>query len=443
MNTRLWMFLSVCLAAFTRPAWAADWPQWRGPERSGVSKETGLLKVWPKKGPRWVWTYKNAGIGFSGPAVVDNRLYTLGARGETEYLFALDVKTGEELWHTKVGAIFTFKGNSYGDGPRSTPTVDGKWIYALGGMGDLVCVEKDKGKEKWRTNLVNKLGGSLSATAGSPAPIGWGFSEGPLVDGDQLVCTPGGKQGTLAALNKKTGEVLWRSEKLTDDATYSSLVPTTVGGIRQYVVLTYRGTKGGAVAGVEAKTGNVLWEYPQPHWDVTAIVPTPLVQDASVYVSVGYGAGCDLLQLSTRGRGPFQVKQVYKKRNRRTMKNEFGGVVRVGKYLYGHSDKIGWVCQDWGTGKSLWESKQLVRGSLIAADGHLYLFSDEGTAVLIEASPKGYSESGRFDIPEKSKLGPARKGNSRAKIWTPPVIADGRLFLRDQEYLFCYDVRQK
>src|SRR5262249_27981147 len=159
--------------------------------------------------------------------------------------------------------MYTFKGNSYGDGPRSTPRVDGKLLYALGGMGDLICVKTSDGKPQWRTNLLRKFGASLSATAGSPANIGWGLREGTLVDGNQLACTPGGKKGTVLALNKKTGEELWRSDKLTDDATYSSLVVTTIGGVRQYVVLTYRGTQGGAVVGIEAKTGKVLWEYPQ------------------------------------------------------------------------------------------------------------------------------------------------------------------------------------
>src|SRR5262249_28180235 len=158
----------------------------------------------------------------------------------------------------------------------------------------------------------------------------------------------------------------------------------------QYVTLTYRGTKGGAVAGVDAQTGRVLWQYPQRDWNVTAVVPTPIVHEDHVYVTVGYGAGCDLLKLSVKG-GKFQFKQEYKKRSRKTMKNEFGGVVRVGNCLYGHSDKIGWVCQDFKTGKSLWENKTaLVRGSVTCADGRLYLFSDEGTAVLIEASPNGW-----------------------------------------------------
>jgi outer membrane protein assembly factor BamB len=435
----------LCLAFLAGPGRAADWPQWRGPDRSGVSRETGLLKAWPKKGPKLLWTYREAGIGFSGPAVVGDRLYTLGARGDTEYVIALDVKTGQEVWHTKVGPIYTFPGNSYGDGPRSTPTVDGDVLYALGGLGDLVCVACKDGKERWRKNLLKDLGGSLAATAGSPKGIGWGYSEGPLVDGDQLICSPGGKQGTLAALDKQTGKVKWRSKSLPDDATYVSLVAAEIGGVRQYVAETYRGEQeGGAVVGVAAKDGALLWTFPQPRWNVTAIVPTPIVHENAVYVSVGYGAGCDLLQVSPAGKGKFRVKQLYKTASRRNMKNEFGGVVRVDGHVYGYSDKIGWVCQELTTGKIAWKNKQkLVRGSLIGADGHLYLFSDEGTAVLIEASPKGWKEGGRFDLPEQSKLKGTRKGNSRAKIWTPPVVANGRLYLRDQELLFCYDVAEK
>lgn len=214
MKTPVVVVLSLVVVGL---AAAADWPQWRGPDRSGVSKETGLLKSWPKEGPARLWTYKNLGIGYSGPAIVGDRLYTMGARDEVTYVIALDVNKGTELWSAKVGPIFTYAGNSWGDGPRSTPTIDGDHLYSLDANGELVCLETAKGKEIWRKNLAKDLGGEMMTE--------WGFSESILIDGDKLICTPGGDKGTLAALDKKTGAVLWRSTELKNKAPYSSTMP--------------------------------------------------------------------------------------------------------------------------------------------------------------------------------------------------------------------------
>ena len=237
------MSLAVCALAG-----AADWPQWRGPERTGVSKETGLLKSWPKEGPKLLWTYKNLGIGFSGPAIVGDRLYTMGARNEVTYVIALDIKNGSEIWSHKVGPIFTQ--DAYGDGPRSTPTIDGEYLYALDGNGELVCLETAKGKEIWRKNLIKDLGGELMTE--------WGYSESVLIDGDKLICTPGGDKGTLAALDKKTGAVLWRSTELKNKAPYSSVMAAQIGGVRQYIQTSFIDkTAGGAVCGFDAKDGDI------------------------------------------------------------------------------------------------------------------------------------------------------------------------------------------
>jgi outer membrane protein assembly factor BamB len=438
MKTRFLFVLLTALSVAAATALAADWPQWRGPDRTGVSRETGLLKSWPKEGPTLMWTARTLGIGFSGPAVVGDRLYTMGARDEMTYVIALDVSKGNEVWSTKIGPIFTFEGNTWGDGPRSTPTVDGDRLYALDGTGELVCLDTAKGGIVWRKNLIKDFGGEMMTE--------WGYSESPLVDGDLLICTPGGDKGTLAALNKKTGEVVWRSSELKNKAPYSSVMLGMGAGKRQYVQTSYIDEiKGGQVSGFSTADGKLLWIQPMFKGHSYAIAPTPILRDDLVYVTSGYGGGCHLFALSPKGK-TVASKDVYSKKIQKTVKNTHGGVVLVGDHVYGHSEGLGWVCQELKTGEVAWKEKNKLScqsGSITCADGRLYLYSDIGATVLLEANPKEWQESGRFQIPEKSKLGPARRTGRSAKIWTPPVVANGRLYLRDQELLFCYDVAEK
>jgi outer membrane protein assembly factor BamB len=443
MKTRL-LPVAVCLLAVALPALAADWPQWRGPDRTNVSRETGLLQDWPKAGPPLVWTYKNTGLGFSTVAVVGDRLYTLGAlkdgTSENEYLIALDVKGDKprEAWKVKLGPIFTFKGNTWGDGPRGTPTVSGKHVYALGGQGELVCAEVAGGKEVWRKNLSKDLGGEMMSE--------WGYSESPLIDGDLLICTPGGEKGTLAALDRLTGAVRWRSTGLKNAAPYSSVVVSAAGKVRQYVQTSYViETETGYVSGFAAKDGKVLWTETLNTGKSYAIAPTPVVRGDLVYVTAGYDYGCHLFKLTKAG-DKFKAEDQYSRKARKSMLNTHGGVVLVGDHIYGHSENLGWVCQEFKKGNLAWRDKvqlECTSGAITAADGRLYLFSDEGEAVLLEASPKGWKEHGRFTIPQKSNA-PADRPTSRgAGIWTQPVVANGRLYLRDQELLFCFDVKAK
>jgi outer membrane protein assembly factor BamB len=442
---RLRWFLAIgCVAVAGLGAVAADWPQWRGPDRTDISKETGLLKAWPKDGPPLLWKYENTGIGFSGPAIVGERLYTMGARDEMGYVLALDVKTGQEVWHTKLGPIIPFKINGYGDGPRGTPTVDGDLLYALGEQGELVCLQADDGKEVWRKNLVKDFGGQIMEyEPGS----NWGYTESPLVDGEKLVCCPGGPGGTMIALDKKTGSMIWRSTELKDQATDSSIMPAEIDGVRQYIQTTFKGSGmgGGAVVGVAAKDGKLLWQFPVDRYDIYAIIPTPVVRGDLVYATAGYNAGCDLLKITKEASGSFKAKEMYSRLSQRVMKNEHGGVVLVGDHIYGYSDGKGWVCQDFKTGKLVWDERNRLegKGSLTCADGYLYLFSDTGTAALIKATPDGWQESGRFTLLQTSKLRETRRTSQSAGVWTHPVVANGRLYLRDQELLYCYDVRQK
>ena len=434
MKARSAIILAVVIVLVPMSIFAGDWPQWRGPNRDDIASETGLLKSWPKAGPPLLWTYTNAGIGYSGPAIVGDRLFLIGARDGTEYVFALDLKsvsgkTIKEVWSAKIGPLFTWKGNDFNAGPSATPTVDGDLLYALGGQGQLICVETATGTERWRKNLPVDLGAEVNPIGGSPEKLGWGFTWSPLVDGDHLICVPGGPQGTLAALDKRTGQVLWRSKELTDQSTYSSPIVIDIAGIRQYVQLTNEG-----VSGVSAKDGSLLWRYPKkpPYGDV--VIPTPIFHAGCVYVSAGYGAGCDLIKLIPAGQ-KFKAEKVYANK---IMVNQQGGVVLVSDHLYGYSEGKGWVCQEWASGKMVWSQRRaLGRGSLTYADGKLYCYGeDDAVAALVDASASGWKEHGRFELPQHSKL-----RRSSGKIWTHPVVAHGRLYLRDQDLLFCYDLR--
>lgn len=413
MKRRVWMLVALTWLV-SWAALAADWPQFRGPSRDDLSRETGLLKKWPASGPKLVWTNKEAGIGYSGPAVVSGIVYTMGSWEGKEHVYALDAKTGKRLWAAEFGNEFK---NGYGDGPRSTPTVDGGFLYAMGGQGTLVCMETKGGKVVWSKSMQKDLKGKMMS--------GWGYTESPLVDGDLVVCSPGGGDGTLAALNKKTGAVVWRSKDFKDSACYSSPIMAQVGGVKQYIQMTGEG-----VGGVSAKDGSLIWRYPRQH--KTAAIPTPIFADNQVYITAGYGVGCSLVKLDPKN-DKVEIDEVY---FNKTLVNHHGGVVKVGDYLYGYSDSGGWTCQEFKTGKAVWQDKKLGKGSITYADGMLYCYAEgDGTCVLIEASPKGWQEHGRFKIPEQTT-----KRSKQGKIWTHPVICDGRLYLRDQDLIFCFDV---
>lgn len=388
---------------------AADWPQWRGPKRDGQSPETALLQEWPQSGPPLLWKTNGLGAGYSSLSVAAGRIYTMGDRADSSFIHALDL-SGKPLWSAKVGK--PGGGGGY-PGPRCTPTVDGDRVYALGQYGDLVCVEAATGKEVWRKNLRKDFGGEVG---------GWGYSESPLVDGEQVICTPGGKQGTLLALNKKTGAKTWQSYQWLDSAEYASPIVAEIGGQRQYIQLT-----GESVGGVAANSGRLLWSATRK--GSTAIIPTPVVRDNHVFVTSGYGVGCHLFKITGSGTS-FKAEQVY---SSKSMVNHHGGVVLLGEHLYGYSDGKGWACVKFDNGELVWSDKKLGKGSVSYADGRLYLRGEgsKGTVALIEATPEGYREKGRFDQPERSGK----------EAWPHPVIAGARLYLRDQDKLFCYDIK--
>jgi outer membrane protein assembly factor BamB len=442
------LLLGACVVLTATTAFGADWPQFRGPNRDDISRETGLLKSWPEGGPKLAWKVTGIGEGYAGVSVVAGKAYTMGEDSSSSYIRALDEATGKALWSAKVGPIGG--GQNY-PGPRCTPAVDGNLVVALGQHGDLVAVDAATGKELWRTHLVNELGGGMMS--------GWGYSESPLIDGDKVICTPGGAKGTLAALDRKTGKVLWRSTDWTDKAAYASIVPATIHGVKQYVQLTGdarsgesrgerkpgekkgerkggdRGGEGGSVpgsiAGVDAATGKLLWKAPRT--GRTAVIPTPIVSGDLVYVTSGYANGCNLFRIEKSGAG-FTATQVYAKKD---ITNQHGGVVQLGDLVFGFSDSNGWLWQNLKTGDIVqtWPQKEFGKGAVSCADGLLYLRleRDKGTVVLLDPSTDGVKVRGRFDQPDRSKK------NS----WPHPVVANGRLYLRDQDVLLAYDVKQK
>lgn len=401
---------------------AADWPQWRGPNRDGISKETGLLKSWPEAGPALPWKATGMGVGYSSVAVSKGRIYTMGDVGDAAVVLALDEKTGKILWTTPIGA--PYPQDKSRPGTRSTPTVDGDLLFALDPHGNLVCLETATGKERWKKNLSSDFRGQMMS--------GWRYSESPLVDGEKVLTTPGGPSGAVVALDRKTGATVWQSKAVSDKAGYSTIAPAEILGVKQYVQLT-----GSSVFGLATGSGDVLWRAERV--GKTAVIPTPIVSGAQIYVTSGYGVGCNAFAVA-KDSGGFKATELWldadgSRPMAGNMVNHTGGVILLDGYLYGHSDKGGYTCQNFKTGKTEWSKSVNAKGSVTCAEGMLYFRSDgrAGTVTLVEATPKAYVEKGQFDQPDRSSF------NS----WAHPVVANGKLYLRDMDVLLCYDVKAK
>lgn len=392
---------------------AADWPQWRGANRDDISPDKSILNPWPAKGPKQLWLSKEGGLGYSGFSVVGNQLFTMGAQNGGEDVICLDPETGTKKWTSQIDSrVYP---NNWGDGPRSTPTVDGDRIYALSANGTLACLTAREGKLVWKKDLVTDLGGELQS---------WGYTESVLIEGGKVICTPGGSKGTLAALDKMTGEVVWRSTGMTEPAQYSSTIPVTVEGKRQIVQLLTR-----KVFGVNPENGELLWK--SDFSGSTAVIPTPIFKDGYLYVTAGYGVGCRLYKLG--GKDPEIVYE------NNVVVNHHGGVILADGKLYGNSDKGGWKCQDFLTGEEVWRSDAMGKGGIGYSAGHLVCVDEKsGEVALVKASGEGWKEEGRFKLDPQTKQ---RKPQGR--IWVHPVIVNGRLYLRDQELIYCYDVKGK
>lgn len=391
---------------------SAAWPQFRGSNRDAKSTETGLLKQWPASGPRLLWKAEGLGRGYSSVAVAGGMVVTMGdGRDGSSKVHAISESNGSMLWSSsRIGKT----GGNY-DGTKSTPAIDvatGK-LYALGQFGDFVCLNTSDGSEVWRKNLQSDFGGKVG---------GWNYAESPLLDGDRVIVSPGGRQGVVMAVNKTSGSSLWRSRQFAEEAQYVSTVPSMVGGTKNYIQMTQQ-----TLAAVDAQSGNLVWRIPRA--GKTAVIPSPVVYNDIVFVASGYNVGCNAFQIRSQG-GRLTTRQLYANKD---LVNHHGGIVLVDKYVYGHSDRGGWKCMDITNGRVMWQNQGVGKGSVVFADGHLICRSETGSGkvALVEASPSAYREKGRFNQPDRSNR------NS----WAHPVVANGKLFLRDGDILLCYDLK--
>ncbi len=396
-----WMAGTACAAA----PQAGEWPGWRGPNRDGKSPDTGLLKEWPAGGPPKLWQADDIGRGFSSVAVSGGLVYITGDVGNTLMLFAFDMN-GNRKWQNTVDAAW----QKDHPGARSTPMIDGGKLYLVSGHGLIGCLDAKTGRPLWSRKMKD-FGGDVP---------GWGYAESVLIDGNLAVVTPGGKN-CLVALDKRTGQPVWSSTGFDAPAQYGSCL-----GLKfQNVPLIVAGTGGGIVC-VGAANGTALWSNP---WSAgnTANCPTPAYADGYVFWANGYGKSGICMKLAAAG-GRVTAQQAWTTRD---MDCHHGGYIIDKGYIYGnHSD--GWVCLDLKTGKRQWREQGVGKGSLCWADGMLYLFGENGgRAGLATCSPQGMQMKGTFNV--------AGEGTS----WAHPVVIGGRLYLRYDTHLYCFDVKAK
>jgi outer membrane protein assembly factor BamB len=398
----------VCAAS----VFADDWPGFLGPRREAICRETGLMKQWPEGGPPLAWKTSGLGEGFSTVSVVGNILYTQGHKDGKQWVTALDVgKQGKLIWQVDFGPIRNEPANR--PGSRPVPTIDGDRLYTTGIGGDIACMDVKDGRVVWQKDFVRDFGGIL--------PM-WGYAESPLVDGPWVICTPGGEKNTVVALDKSNGEKVWGAA-VGDKAAYSSLLKATIDGVEQYVTLTQKG-----VIAVRAKDGKFLWRYDAPASE-RANCSECIVSGNSVFASTAYGCGGGRADVKRSG-DQFQANEVFFTKK---MQNHHGGMVLIDGMLYGCNNPKDLTCLDFNTGEIKWTDKTAGKCSVLYAEGMLYCRDENGPISLVEATPLGFKLKGRFDQPDRSKL------NS----WPYLVIANGMMYVRDQDVLLCYDVRDK
>ncbi|MFN0085702.1 MAG: PQQ-binding-like beta-propeller repeat protein [Blastocatellia bacterium] len=391
------------------PAAPGDWPQWRGPDRTGLSRDTGLLKQWAAAGPAQSWTISNLGEGYGSIAIKGDRIFVQGTTTAASAVFCLNRADGSTIWSASVGPKLN---EGRGNGPRSTPTIDDDRVYVLTENGDLACLRLRDGSRVWSKNILKEFGGEN---------IRWLISESPLIDGNRLIVSPGGNGAGIVALDKMNGSVIWKSAELSDDAGYSSCIAADIGGVR--TIMNFNSTAG---VGVRASDGKLMWRYDRPA-NRTANCATPVFGDNKVFFSSGYGTGGGLLNLSAQN-GEVKMQEAYFTKE---MQNHHGGMVLVNGYLYGFSNQI-LTCLEFATGKLMWKDRSVGKGSLTYADGMLFLFSENNVVGLANASHEGYVERGRFQIADQGW-----------PSWAYPVVIGGKLYIRNQKTLTAYDVKAK
>jgi outer membrane protein assembly factor BamB len=407
------------LAAAILPAtFAADWPQFRGPQRTGISQEIGLLQEWPRQGPKLLWQLSDVGRGYGAPAIVGGRILIVSNRGRNnEFVQALSVEDGKVLWTTRLGNVGNPDMQPSYPMARSTPTVEGDRVYVESSDGDLACLEAASGKALWRKSLRRDFAGK---------PGTWAYAESPLIDGDVLLATPGGAQATLVALNKTNGAVIWESAVPGGEpAGYASPSVILAAGRKQYVQFLDK-----SVVGIDARTGSFLWRYGQTG-SGPANIAMPVSRGDYVYSTNSRRFGAALLRLAPAGDG-VSAEQVYFERD---LPNTLGGQVLLGETIYG-TNQEGPVAADFSTGKIRWRAEGVGPGSVFYAEKRLYFHGEKGDVALVEATPDAYREKGRFTPP-----GQPKRTDSKERAWSYPVVAGGRLYIRDLGVLWCYHVK--
>ncbi|MCP4888350.1 PQQ-like beta-propeller repeat protein [Rubripirellula sp.] len=401
-----------------------DWPTFRGADRTGVAPDTGLLDQWPEGGPTLLWEIDGMGRGYSSPAIARGQVFILGdglstTEDSDEYLICVNRADGKELWRFKTGEPWEKKGPESWQSSRSTATVDGDRVYTLTAFGQLYCLNTKTGEEVWKRHLKDDLDGNKADS--------WGYSESVTIDGEKLICTPGGGSNTLIALNKLNGELIWNCANPDDiGAGHASVVISEIAGNKIYVQTT-----GSGAMGVQASDGKLLWTYGIPK--TTAVIPTPIVRDDLVFFTAGYGLGGALLKQVPNNDGGVDIEEIYP--NSPALQNKHGGVVLVGDYLYGDSGDSGTpYCAELMTGDIAWKSRGSGRksASVVAADGKIFVRYSNGVMTMVNASPEEFTEKGSFKTP----------GSGERPSWAHPVIADGKLYLREGDKLLCYDLRK-
>ena len=402
-----------CLLAGLTPSavvHAADWPQWQGPDRTRISKETGLLKEWPTDGPRVIWTANNLGTGYGSMAVAGDRVFLQGARGSESVVIALNRADGKEVWAKALGPIETRMRTNMGAGPRGTPTVDGDRLYVLTENGDLACLKTD-GSAVWQMNILKEFGGSQ---------LQWMISESPLVDGPHVVVSPGGPGAGIVKLDKMTGKTVWTSKDLSDTAGYSSITVADVQGVRTYMTFTAQ-----AGVGVRASDGKLMFRYPKAANGV-ANIATPVFFNNKVFFSSAYGAGGGLLDLSVKD-GEVAATEVYHTTN---MRNHHGGMVLVDGYLV-------WVQRpDPDLPRVCDRQCHVARPQRRQRLGHL-----RGRPPLHSGREQRRSASPRRHRRRTVRRDASRFPQKGQLSWAHPVISDGRLYVRNQDTLLVYDIK--
>jgi len=418
------VFATVFFASSWTFAGDADWPQWRGPSRDGHAAPQSLLQQWSPGGPATKWEFRGAGIGYSTFAIVDDRLYTMGSKGHDCLTICVDTKTGGLIWETITSrsAVETDYSHGWGGGPRSTPTVDGEFVYSLSDVGVLACLQIADGKIVWSVDFVNQFGGSIPK---------WGFSESVLVDGDRVIGTPGG-EAFMIGLDKRTGAKVWTTPKV-EAAQYVSIVKHSIGGEAFYVTASKKG-----LVGVNAASGELLFQDNATGNEI-AVIPTPILSGDLLYHTSAYDAGNTLLRL-TKGQGSAITAESIYHLSSKSMQNHHGGVVLVDGVIYGFtkSNNGTWMAQDLASGDTLWTEKLMPNrsGSIAYADGRLYCYNDaDGTVILVEPSRSGWKKCGELKLPEQTKI-----EREKGAIWAHPIIAGQTLYLRDQDLIFAFDI---